>query len=271
MLQRLAANLGARPPSPFFSREFGPGRAEKRYLIATTGRSGSTFLCKRISDHGVLGFPMEFLNETYIAEFDRLFPNPNLADYCHYVTSAFTSEDRVFGLKSDWWRFQIAREQGLADRLLGGGIDLIVHLRRRDFVAQAVSLSLAVETGVWHGRDVGADSLDEWHAASVYDSDAIKRHARNILNQEFHWLRFIETAGVRCLDLTYEDLVADVDAAIAAIAGELGVSILADVATSGSTGAGRSEIARAWSVRFHDECEDFVSFWSEYRGVISAE
>jgi hypothetical protein len=88
VLLRLTESLGARPPSPFFSRDFGGRRPQKRYLIATTGRSGSTFLCKRIADHGALGFPMEFLNESYIAEFDRLFPNPNLDDYCHYVTGA---------------------------------------------------------------------------------------------------------------------------------------------------------------------------------------
>lgn len=270
MLQRLAESLGARPPSPFFSREFGAGRPDKRYLIATTGRSGSTFLCKRIADHGVLGFPMEFLNETYIAEFDRLFPNPNLDDYCRYITGTFTSADRVFGAKTDWWRFQIAREQGVANQLLGD-LNLIVHLRRRDFVAQAVSLSLAVETGVWHHRDVGGEVLDNWHANAVYDPDTIKRHARNILNQEFYWRRFIETAGVRCLEIDYEDIAADVDAAIALIAKELEVSLDGDAPVSDSVHVTRSDVGQAWRWRFREECEDFVTFWDEYRGVITAE
>lgn len=270
MLQRLAKNLGARPPSPFFNRDLGGRLPEKRYLIATTGRSGSTFLCKRIADHGVLGFPMEFLNESYIAEFDRLFPNPNLDDYCRYITWAFTSADRVFGAKTDWWRFQIARDQGVADQLLGH-LDLIVHLRRRDFVAQAVSLSLAVDTGVWHDRDVGTTQLDDWHANAIYDAAKIKHHARNILNQEFHWRRFIETAGVRCLEMDYEDVACDVDTAIGRIACELDISIDAPAPFSDSVRASQSEISQSWRWRFREECEDFVAFWDEYRGVISAE
>lgn len=270
MLQRLTENLGARPPSPFFNRDLGGWLPEKRYLIATTGRSGSTFLCKRIADHGTLGFPMEFLNESYIAEFDRLFPNPNLDDYCRYITWAFTSPDRVFGAKTDWWRFQIARSQGVADQLLGE-LDLVVHLRRRDFVAQAVSLSLAVDTGVWHHRDVGAELLDNWHANSTYDAEKIKHHARNILNQEFYWRRFIETTGVRCLEMDYEDVSTDVDGAISRIAGELGVRLGGDAPASDTVHATRSDVSQDWRWRFREECEDFVTFWDEYRGVITAQ
>jgi LPS sulfotransferase NodH len=270
LLQRIKESLGARPPSPFFSRDFGGRRPQKRYLIATTGRSGSTLLCKRIADHGVLGFPMEFLNESYIGEFDRLFPNPNLDDYCNYVTGAFTSTSHVFGLKTDWWRFRIAREEGLVDELLGE-IDLIVHLRRRDFVAQAVSLSLAIETGIWHNRDIGAERLDEGHASTTYDAEAIKRHARNILNQEFHWRRFIETAGVPCMELIYEDIVGDVDAVVRQVAEGLDVSIQASPPASDAVRPTRSEASKSFQRRFHEECEDFVAFWNEYRGVISAE
>ena len=270
MFKRLTESLGARPPSPFFRRDLGGRRPEKRYLIATTGRSGSTFLCKRIADYGTLGFPMEFLNETYIAEFDRLFPDPNLDDYCRYVTGAFTSADRVFGAKSDWWRYRIAREHGVADAMLGN-LDLIVHLRRRDFVAQAVSLSLAVETGVWHHRDVGRDRLDNWHANAVYDADKIKRHARNILNQEFYWRRFIEKAGVACLTMDYEDVATDVDAAIATIAKALDVSLSSGAPDSDSVHVTHSDVGQAWRWRFREECEDFVTFWDEFRGVITAE
>lgn len=270
MLQRLAESLSARPPSAFFRRDLGARHPDKRYLIATTGRSDSTFLCNRIADFGVLGYPMEFLNESYIAEFDRLFPNPNLRDYCHYVRGAFTSTALVFGLEADWWRFQLARELRLADELLGD-IDLIVHVRCRDFVAQAVSLSLAAETGVWSDRDVGTDQLDDLHANAVYDAKTIKGHARNILNQEFHWRRFIAAAGAPCLVLVYEDIAANVDAAVRRIAEGLGVPIGGALRTSGRVPAKDSEIAQDWGLRFQKECEDFVTFWTDERGPICKE
>jgi hypothetical protein len=81
VLERLSAALLGRPPSPFFARNRGGARAARPYLVATAGRSGSTFLCARIAEYAELGFPREFLNESFLAEFDRIFPNPNLADY----------------------------------------------------------------------------------------------------------------------------------------------------------------------------------------------
>src|SRR3954463_4499536 len=90
MLTLLRDRLAQRPPSPFFSTYAGAQPPDRRYLIATTARSGSTFLRARIADYGELGFPMEFLNESYVAEFDRLFPSPSLQDLESYVAASFT-------------------------------------------------------------------------------------------------------------------------------------------------------------------------------------
>jgi LPS sulfotransferase NodH len=268
VLELLRERLEGRPPSPFFSRLAGTVPA-RRYLIATSARSGSTFLCARIADYAELGFPMEFINESYISEFDRLFPSPSLDDYERYVTAAFASPQGIFGVKTDWWRFQEARKLGVFDRLLQP-IDLVVHLRRADFVAQAVSLTLAVETDVWHGRDVQERPLDEWHGQVPYDAGKVKAHARNILNQEYHWRRFIAETGAPALDLVYEDVSRDVDAAIRGIADAFDLRLGARPRPADAIRQSRSGAARAWCERFREECEDFVAFWTEYRGLITA-
>ena len=268
MLELLRDRLKGRPASPFFAR-LAAAAPEKRYLIATSARSGSTFLCARIADYGELGFPMEFLNESYISEFDRLFPHPNLEDYERYVAGAFASRHGIFGVKTDWWRFQEARKLGLFENLLEP-IDLIVHLRREDFVAQAVSLALAVETQVWHGRDVHAEGLDAWHDDIAYDAAKVKAHARNILNQEYHWRRFITEAEAPALDLTYEHVAQDVDGAIRSLANAFDLRLGARPAASDAVRQARSRTAQAWCDRFRDECDDFVDFWTEYRGLITA-
>jgi LPS sulfotransferase NodH len=270
MLALLRDRFAMRPGNPFFAR-FGPvPEPRKRYLIATSARSGSTFLCSRISDYGDLGFPMEFLNESYIAEFDRLFPNPNLEDYQRYIGAAFTSDLGVFGLKTDWWRFQEARQAGFMDPLIGQPFDLIVHLRRRDFAAQAVSLCLAVESNVWHARDVHQAELDPWHSRVAYDAAKIKHHARNILNQEYHWRRFIAASGAPAVEVDYEDVARDVDVAIRRLAEAFEVRLTATPPRRPAIQQATSSVARAWRDRFHEECEDFVAFWSEFRGCISA-
>jgi LPS sulfotransferase NodH len=268
VLELLRDRLGGRPPSPFFAR-VAPAAPVRRYLIATSARSGSTFLCARIADYAELGFPMEFINESYISEFDRLFPNPSLEDYERYITASFASQQGIFGLKTDWWRFREARSLGVFDKLLDP-LDLIVHLRREDFVAQAVSLALAVETDVWHGRDVHERPLDEWHGQVAYDAAKVKAHARNILNQEYHWRRFITETGAPALDLVYEEVAKDVDSAIRGIAEAFDLRLGSKPKPADAIRQARSGAARAWCERFREECEDFVAFWTEYRGLITA-
>lgn len=267
MLAWLSERLGRREDNPFFARV--PGRDPvKRYLIATTGRTGSTLLCSRIAEYGGLGFPNEFLNESYIAEFDRLFPNPSLGDFERYVAHAFSSAEGVFGMKTDWWRFREARRLELF-RSFYEPLDLIVHLKREDFVGQAVSLALANETQVWHTRDLAGSTLETRHAGVVYQASEIKAQARNILNQEYHWRRYFAETQAPIMELTYEELAGDVDKSIRAIADAFDLRLSSRNSRPVIEKA-RSSVAEAWRDRFLEECEDFVGFWTEYRGLISA-
>lgn len=269
MLAKLRDRLGARRASAFFTQAAAPSSVTRRYLIATSGRTGSTYLCARIAEYGQLGFPMEFLNTSYIAEFDRLFPNPSLEDFERYVASQFSSAATgVFGLKTDWWHFQEANQLAMFPSFMQP-LELIVHLRREDFVAQAVSLALAVNTGVWHLRDALA-TAEGAHAGQFYDPVAIKHHARNILNQEYYWRQHFKQVDVPIIEATYEQVATDVDQTIARIAAAFDIELPARRNAMPDYTVTRSSIAQQWADRFHAECEDFVSFWREYRGLVSA-
>lgn len=268
MFETICERLAGRDRSPFF-REVPGAEPARRYLIATSGRTGSTLLCSRIAEYGSLGFPNEFLNESYISEFERLFPNPSLDDFERYISHCFASKDGVFGLKTDWWRFRLAREMGVL-RAFYEPLDLVVWLKREDFVAQAVSLTLANETHVWHVRGDQDDGLTAArHGEVAFDAKKIIAHARNILNQEYHWGRFFQTCEAPRVDLTYEDLARDVDEGVQAIADAFEAPFAAR-RTAPDVRKARSGVAEAWCARFEDECGEFVEFWREYRGLISA-
>jgi len=270
ILAKLRDRLAARPSSPFFAdNPARPGGADRRYMIATSGRTGSELLCSRIAEYGQLGFPMEFLNTSYIAEFDRLFPNPSLDDFERYVQSQFSSPATgVFGIKTDWWHFREASQLGLFPSFLQP-LDLIVHLRRDDFVGQAVSFELALKSGVWHLRDAFT-SADDVHAGQAYDPAAIKAHARNILNQEYYWRQHFKQVDTPIVEATYEQLSADVDQTIRQIAQAFDIKLQPRRNAMPDMRKTRSNIAVEWTRRFHEDCEDFVSFWHEYRGLASA-
>lgn len=268
MLEVLGERLRGREDNPFFARLPASTAPVRRYMIATTARTGSTLLCSRIAEYGRLGFPNEFINESYISEFDRLFPNPSLDDFERYVGRAFSSAEGVFGLKTDWWRFFEARKLAMF-RSFYEPLDLIVHLRREDFVAQAVSLALAVGSEAWHARDAGPGGLEARHQALSYDARSIKAHARNILNQEYHWRRFFAESPARVMEMSYEDVAADVDGGVQAIADAFNLRLGRRVSEP-RLEKGGSSTAAAWRDRFREECADFVSFWSEHRGLITA-
>jgi LPS sulfotransferase NodH len=268
LLEIICKRLAGRSHSPFFGEVAGLAPA-KRYLIATTGRTGSTLLCSRIAEYGALGFPNEFLNESYISEFERLFPNPSLSDFERYISRAFTSKKSgVFGLKTDWWRFRLARELEVL-RGFYEPLDLIVWLKREDFVAQAVSLVLANETQIWHVRGEEGGELAARHEQVEFDGSKIIAHARNILNQEYYWNCFFQTSEAPRVTLTYEELERDVDEGVQAIARAFDLSF-ALRRTEPGLKKGRSGVAQAWRERFEDEYADFVSFWREHRGLITA-
>jgi LPS sulfotransferase NodH len=272
LLHVMRDRLAGREDNPYFDRFPRDPGVTRRYLIATTGRSGSTLLCSRIAEYGALGFPNEFLNEVYISQFERLFPTPSHRDFERFVLHHFSSPGGVFGLKVDWWRFDLARRVELL-RSLYEPLDLVIWLRRDDFVAQAVSLTLAVATGIWHDRDVGLDgsdlTLEERQRAAPYDAAAIETHARNTLTQEYAWARFFESCGAPVLDLSYETVAADPDAAVAAIgdALELDMPRRSTPPRMKKIGSG---VGEEWRARFAAEHADFISFWTEHRGEMTA-
>lgn len=267
MFQTICERLRARDDNPFFC-DVGGHAPARRYLIATTGRTGSTLLCSRIAEYGHLGYPNEFLNESYIAEFERLFPNPSLDDFERFVSRRFTSPNGVFGLKSDWWRLRLARQANVLSAFYEP-LDLIVWLKREDFIAQAVSLVLAEATQVWHVRGDDDGGLEARHAEAGYDARTITEHARTILNQEYYWRLFFERSGTRRVDLTYETLARDADDGVQLIADALDIPLVRRRSRPQLRKA-VSGVAEAWCARFEDECADFVSFWREYRGLITA-
>jgi LPS sulfotransferase NodH len=270
VLAQLSNRLARRPPSAFFAKaEPGADPAPaRRYLIATTPRSGSPRLCARIAEYEVLGFPMGFLNLDYIGQFDRLFPNPSLDDFERYIQRAFAAPGAgPFGLETDWWHFSEARQLGVLAGIAAAP-DLVVHVRREDFVAQAASYALAMRAGVWEGEDrIGADETLALQAG--YDRGEITERARDILNQEYHWRQYFHAhPSLSVIETSFEEIAADPDPVVARIAEAFQIAL---------PPPGRRpvppepcSVVQAWAAQFEAECEVFVSFWREYRGLISA-
>lgn len=200
-------------------------RPERSYLIAGTQRTGTTLLCRALADTGVAGLPDEyFLSVDPVAQpgwatwedgpFGVLLGATDRAGYLDAVYRLGTTDNGVFGVKlmanNLPWAIDAFRElpefagldrAGVLQRALPEV--RIVHVTRRDRVAQAVSWARAAQDGVW------AVPLDEAPCPvgePAYDAELIGNLVRLIGEGEEEWRRVFAELEVEPCPVVYEDL-----------------------------------------------------------------
>lgn len=196
----------------------GPRRT---YLIATTQRTGSHYLAHLLGARGEVGVPFEYLNDGRTLL--ELQSRGVVADEESHVALLREMKERRtgssgwFGIKAHWHTWASVLQQPLL--AAEAKPEAFIYLSRRDRIAQAASLALAEQTGWW---------VDESQANSSqpnYSADHIKRALEVIEAEDSSWREYFSDDR-ECLTLTYEDVVAQPDAAIAAIYSHLGESEL---------------------------------------------
>ncbi|MBV9930636.1 MAG: hypothetical protein JO013_06805 [Alphaproteobacteria bacterium] len=220
------------PPRTISAPEFDSGYEAKfdfprrsappavRYMIATTPRSGSTYLSHLLWQTGCLGAPLEYLDFAPHAEGE---PEADRAASqrrrWEEALATRTSPNGVFGFKCFLMHLRALGEsnEALLEALMPTHI---VFLDRRDQTAQSVSYARAHLTGVWcKEQSIGTNEQ------VPYSRDAVERAKGWIVAQNERWSRLFDALGVEPLHLVYEDVVAQPQEALAAVAGHLGVAL----------------------------------------------
>lgn len=234
-----------------------------RYLVCTTPRSGSTYLCHVLSRTGRLGMqPYE----------------PRRFEYWkRHVESGFAGIDwrtaSVDSLLEDAWQAS-ATPNGVAGfKLMASQLDLVVRtalrrgaggrtreeverrlaattrflwLRRRDELRQAISWNRALQTDGWYYL-----AEQQFEGPLVYDFPGIALARRRVRRSDEGWRRFFARTRVEPLTLHYEDYLGDVPGAVSRIAEFLGVELAGPVDVSAGTLRRQSDRTNVeWSARF---------------------
>ena len=195
------------------------------YVICATPRCGSSLLCETLTETGLAGFPGELASKAW-RRMNDWESRENLFETKHERTTP----NGVFGLKLMWSQFEETNRcfsnhpefAGLSiDQLyrkLLPGIRYI-WIRRRDKVAQAVSLAIAQQTGLWTSKHSGKDDFEP-----TFDFYQIHELLMMLRYQEDRWQSYFNTSGFAPLVITYEDYVQDVPTTIAAILDHLHIA-----------------------------------------------
>ena len=208
------------------------------YLVCATQRSGSTLLCELLKGTEVAGTPDEYfegLRATGLPRQPReYFETPEVADIAErlapshpgtpeapgdfegwfpYVLQRGVTPNGVFGSKMMWnyfddFRARILELPGLEDRQFNDALSevfpnlKIIFVRRRDKVAQAVSLWKAIQTQQWRGGD---DDERKEAPSAEYDFRALS-HLVDLLHRwDARWEDWFHATGREPIRVIYEE------------------------------------------------------------------
>jgi LPS sulfotransferase NodH/SAM-dependent methyltransferase len=234
----------------------GPVPLRKSYVVASTDRSGSTFLCSMLWRTGVLGAPAEYWNyrnraksKTIGIQMMERLGSSSPADYLTKLLACRTSANGVFGVNAHYFDFEEAlnRFPKILERL---SPLTYIYIRREDKLAQAVSMVKATQTGAW--VSLANRKTEYLH----YDRDLISSCLTFIEQQDRGWSRWFESHQIAPFVVIYESLAAHPAIIVRSIVELLGVQDDAPQQVLTPTFEKQSDDTnREWIARYRRETE----------------
>jgi trehalose 2-sulfotransferase len=263
------------------------------YLVCATQRSGSTLLCELLRATDVAGMPDEYferLRETGQPRQPRqYFEDPSVQDiaerlaptvegrpeqdgefeaWFRYVLPRGTTSNGVFGAKMMWnyfdeFRLRASELPAVGHLTFNQTLDAvfpnlkIIFIRRRDKVAQAVSLWKAIQSQQWRtesGSD--AEDFDVDVATEVqYDYRAIEHLRKELHRWDANWEDWFHATGREPIRVFYDEFTVSRAATIGRVLDALGID---PPAPEGKKPMKRQadDLSSDWVARFRADSEE---------------
>ncbi|MBE7384565.1 MAG: sulfotransferase [Leptolyngbya sp. SIO1E4] len=202
---------------------------QQSYIVCSTGRSGSTLLCRTLAQSKLCGNPQEYFHHRTIKQLGLKGDLEKFKEYCHSILQEGTTSNGVFGIKMHWW--QMSEFLKIAKKIPAfkekSELEILntffpnpkfVYIWRQDMVAQAVSTTIALQTDVWEKR--ARDDSYEMTAKAVAPKDGgtkdiefqplkIYKWEENFKDQNKRWLAFLQENELNYHEVINESLVSD--------------------------------------------------------------
>lgn len=217
---------------------------QNSYFICATPRTGSFLLCEILTKTGILGRPNEYFREE---SYSSLFERGNVSTFRDYLPKLLkiTATNGVFGAKlmgSDYFSKFVKRlrqlpayqNQDISDSEIIAKIFpnvKYIWLTRRSKIRQAISLSKAQQTRIWHS----AHTRHSTHTPNIpiepiYSVEDINRSLLTLIKQDETWQKYFTEAGIKPLTLVYEDFTQSPEQTVRCILDYLGIPAPQDLA-----------------------------------------
>jgi LPS sulfotransferase NodH len=244
------------------------------YVLCSTPRTGSTWLCDLLESTGVAGRPASYFRKADESRFAERWGVPRgsdgryaYSDFVRAALSAGTSDNGVFGVRIMWGTLDevLSRLAMISPALRCRDLELLtsafgdlrfVHLRRLDTVSQAVSLFRAEQTDVWHNTDrTDRPDRPEHGQEPRYEFGGIDGLVRMIEQHTRAWEQWFASVGVRPHPVLYEDLESDPAGVTRAILAFLGLDLPPGRKIVGRHVRLRDQLSAEWVERYRAEAD----------------
>lgn len=242
----------------------------KAYILCTAPRSGSTLLCRMLTETGVAGRPASYFHEPCVADWAArldLAPGNDADDRALQVSVLRAAQDKgrngagPFGLRLQRHSFPyfmerlediFPDERTDTERLRRAfGATAFIYLTRADKVEQAVSYAKARQSGLWH---VAPDGTEQERLAPraepVYDAAEIAEQVETFAQYDRDWESWFAGQGLEPLRIGYEDLSADPQQMLRRTLEVLGLDGRAADGIGPGVGKLADDVSRDWVARF---------------------
>jgi LPS sulfotransferase NodH len=225
------------------------GKPSKVLIIASNARSGSHMLGHALHKTECFGFPLEYTNPANFKEWQRLLKQESLADVIKALQTRRTSENGVFSIKVHY--SHLALYGGFKGLMSLFPDAYYVLLSRKDVLKQAISLSIAAQTGVWiTGQKPTSDD-------PKYDYPAIKHFLKSTILDQASWRYTLAANGANFIEMNFDAIKSDIPASVAQVGAFMNIAVPLDkIPLAPVTKPQSNELNAQWLQRFLQDYED---------------
>lgn len=219
------------------------GNKHKTLIIASTGRCGSHMLGHALHKTHCFGFPLEYANPSNLREWQRLIGSTDLTTVMQGIVARRTAENGVFGIKIHYAHLRTFG--GFQQALSFFPNPYIVLLSRTNVLDQAVSLSLAKQTGVWIAGQQPVRDNPEYNFAHI------NHCLRQTILNNASWRYTLAASGKPYIEMNFDQVKNNLAESIQQIADFIGVELAVDATPAEqATKKQSSGINQQWKQRF---------------------
>ncbi len=191
-----------------------------------------------------MGVPYEYCHRANLAEWQKRLKSDDIHDTIRAIMQHRTTPNGIFSIKAHY--SQTDTLGGAAAFMAAFPDARIVHIRRADVLRQAISFSIAMQTGVW------INEQEPMSNKVRYDESMIDACLRDIATQNSRWTTAIREALLPNISVEYENVCRDLPGTLRKIAALLDIDLPDDALPAAAQTQTQSVSERAddWIIRF---------------------